>query len=116
MTLDQYGKIAAAEIAFYVPVLCVAFFIALKNGFSHKNGWILLFMFSLGKFFVVKSNPFIRITNVRLILVRIIGGAITIAYRTQSHPQTGLVVAAIVLSSVGLSPLILATKAFVTKV
>jgi hypothetical protein len=48
MALDEFGKIAAAEIAFYVPVFCIAFFIALKHGFSRRLGWVFLFTFSLG--------------------------------------------------------------------
>ena len=116
MALDQFDKIAAAEIAFYASVFCIAFFATIKHRSYRKQGWGLLLNFFLGKFFVVKSNPFISITNVRLILARIIGGSITIAYRTQSHPKTELIVAAIILSSIGLSQLLFTTNAFVTNV
>ena len=47
MTLDPFSKIAAAEIAFYVPVFCVAFSIALKHGFTYREGWLFLFTFSI---------------------------------------------------------------------
>jgi len=95
MTIDQFGKIAAAEIAFYVPVLCIAFFVTLKHGFSRRQGWVFLCIFSL---------------------VRIAGGATTLVYRTSSHPQTGVIIAATILSGIGLSPLLLATHGFLGKI
>ena len=42
MSLDQFGKIAAAEIAFYVPLTLVALYLL------SRHGWIFLFTFSLG--------------------------------------------------------------------
>ncbi|KAF8526251.1 hypothetical protein BU17DRAFT_40796 [Hysterangium stoloniferum] len=95
MTLDPFGKIAAAEIAFYAPVLCIAFFVALRHGFSRRQGWVFLFIFSL---------------------IRVVGSAITLSYRTSSEPKIGLIIAATVLSGIGLSPLLLATHVFVRKI
>ncbi|KAF8586821.1 hypothetical protein K439DRAFT_1408240 [Ramaria rubella] len=95
MTLDQFGKIAAAEIAFYVPVFCVAFFIALKHGFARREGWVFLFTFAL---------------------FRIVGAALTLAVKVSSKPQIGLEIAAAVLSGTGLTPLLLATMGFVGKI
>ena len=47
MTLDPYSKVAAVEIAFYVPIFCMAFFIKLNHGFKGYEGRAFLFMFSL---------------------------------------------------------------------
>jgi hypothetical protein len=48
MALGDFGKIAISEIVFYIPVLCIALFIALKRGFNKQQGFIFIFMFSLG--------------------------------------------------------------------
>jgi hypothetical protein len=56
MSLDQFGKIAAAEIAFYTPLLLVAFFITLRHGFGRREGWIFLFTFSLSMSFLLKNH------------------------------------------------------------
>ena len=48
MSLDQFGKIAAAEIAFYVPLILVVLYLLLRHGFGRSQGWIFLFTFSLG--------------------------------------------------------------------
>jgi hypothetical protein len=111
MSLDQFGKIAAAEIAFYSPLLLFAFFTALRHGFGRQEGWVYLFAYSLGVFYL---RDLINITD-KLSIVRIVGAAVTIASKTPSSSQTGLAVAAAVLSAIGLSPLLLATQAFVTK-
>ena len=48
MSLDQFGKIAVAEIAFYVPLILVALYNLSRHGFGRNQGWIFLFTFSLG--------------------------------------------------------------------
>ncbi|KIJ41247.1 hypothetical protein M422DRAFT_255753 [Sphaerobolus stellatus SS14] len=93
--LDQFAKISAAEIAFYTPVAIVAFIVALRHGFTRRQGWVFLFTFSI---------------------VRIIGAVLTLIYRLQTIPSTGLVIAASILSGVGLSPLLLATHGFVAQI
>ncbi|KAF8512493.1 hypothetical protein JB92DRAFT_3143732 [Gautieria morchelliformis] len=92
MALDQFGKIAAAEIAFYSLLICLAFFTALRHGFGRREGWVFLFTFSL---------------------VRLVGAAITVA--SKASPSIGLAIAAAVLSGIGLTPLLLATQAFIAR-
>lgn len=48
MALDQRGDIAAAQIAFYVPVLVVSFILTLRHGFRREAGWVFLLTFSIG--------------------------------------------------------------------
>jgi hypothetical protein len=111
MSLDQFGKIAAAEIAFYSPLLLFAFFIALRHGFGRQEGWVYLLTFSLGVFHL---RGLINVAD-KLSIVRIVGAALTIASETPSPSQLGLTIAAIALSAVGLAPLLLSTQAFLTK-
>jgi hypothetical protein len=47
--------------------------------------------------------------------VRIVGAAVSIASKTMSNPSSGLIVAAAILQGIGLTPLLLATLGFVTK-
>ena len=44
--------------------------------------------------------------------VRVIGGTLHIVTETTSHPSTGLFIATGILESIGLSPLMLSTLAF----
>lgn len=45
--LNDFGKIAIAEIIFYIPVLLIALAVTFKHGFDRKLGWLLLFIFAL---------------------------------------------------------------------
>ena len=111
MPFDQFGKIAAAEIVFYTPLFIVSLFIALRHGFGRQHGWVYLFIFCLS---VLQLQIPSKYTN-ELPIVRLAGAAISIASRISSTDQVGLVVAAAVLSGIGLSPLLLATQGFITK-
>ncbi|KAF8583035.1 hypothetical protein K439DRAFT_111065 [Ramaria rubella] len=93
--LDEFGKIAAAEIVFYAPVLCIAFFVTLKHGFSRREGWASLLIFSV---------------------VRILGAILSVVSKTELHPTTGLLITVGILQAMGLSPLLLATLGFVTNI
>jgi hypothetical protein len=46
--LDTKGDIAAATIAFYVPVAVVALALTIRYGLRRDAGWIFLFTFALG--------------------------------------------------------------------
>lgn len=55
MALDEFGKLAVAEIVFYIPVFGMALFSAVKNGFGKGEGWLNLVIFSLSVF--LQLNP-----------------------------------------------------------
>ena len=87
--------LAIAEIVFYVPALCIAAFVAHRHGFKRQDGWIYLVILSLA---------------------RIIGYGCGLAAQQQSNPSQDLIETATVLSSVGLSPLILAMLGMLSRV
>jgi len=90
--LDHRGDIAAATIAFYVPVAAVALALTIRYGLRRDAGWIFLFLFSL---------------------VRIASGAVLVAAELVTPPNNGLFTAAYILQSAGLSPLLLSTVGFI---
>lgn len=86
MQLDDTGRVAVAEIILYTPCLFASFAVCLRQGFKRSSGWIFL---------------------LALCLVRLSGAACTlVAY---SSPSTGVFEASIILDSVGISPLLLAS-------
>ena len=95
MTLTDQGRLAIAEIVFYIPAGSLAIFVSLRHGFGRALGWSYL---------------------VILALVRIVGNAITIYSETASNPSQGIITTGIILASVGLSPLLNALVAFVKRV
>ena len=46
--LDNVGKIAAAQIAFYTPVAAITLFLIFRYAFRRDAGWFWLFIFSAG--------------------------------------------------------------------
>jgi hypothetical protein len=45
-TLDVRGKIAAAQIGFYVPVAVLTIILVFRYAFRRDGGWLMLFIFS----------------------------------------------------------------------
>lgn len=86
MHLDARGGISILEICVYFPLLILAILICQRHGFSRSAGWTYTLL---------------------LCLVRLLGACCQLA--TYNKPSHGLVEAVIILSSVGLSPLLLAT-------
>jgi len=93
--LNEFGKLAIAEIIAYIPVTCISFFVALRHGFSRKAGWILLFVFAT---------------------IRDTGGVLTIITQADSNPSTGLLTVSGILQALGLSPLLMSTLSFVSNI
>ena len=46
--LDNIGKIAAAQIAYYTPVAAITLFLIYRYAFRRDGGWFWLFIFSAG--------------------------------------------------------------------
>ncbi|KAL0950696.1 hypothetical protein HGRIS_007473 [Hohenbuehelia grisea] len=90
-TLPERGKIAAAEIAFYIPIALVTIVLVARYAFRRDAGWLFLFVYSL-----------IRITN----------GALLVAAYEVSPPNLELFRAAVALDIAALAFLILATIGF----
>lgn len=48
MPLDERGKIAAAEIGFYVPITAITIVLMGRYALRRDAGWLFLFLHSLG--------------------------------------------------------------------
>ena len=86
MHFDARGGISVLELLVYIPLLVVSMLTCLRYGFKRSSGWIFTLI---------------------LCLIRVIGACCQLA--TYNSPSRGLFEAVIILSSVGLSPLLLAT-------
>lgn len=86
MHLDARGGISILEICVYFPLFIIAATVCKRHGFSRSSEWIYTLL---------------------LCLVRLLGACCQLA--TYNKPSRGLFEAVIILSSVGLSPLLLAT-------
>ena len=85
--LNDRGHLAIAVIIFYVFGLPVSTYVAIRHGFGRHLGWFYL---------------------VSLPVVRLIGNILTVVAEEESHPSTGLLTTAAILSAIGLVPLLLA--------
>jgi len=52
-TLDTRGKIAAAELAFYVPIAALSLVLIFRYAFRRDAGWFFLFIFSASLYYFV---------------------------------------------------------------
>ncbi|MCJ1280223.1 hypothetical protein MMC21_008050 [Puttea exsequens] len=87
MKLNARGGISILELGLYFPSFVVALYVCSRHGFRRSSGWIFTLI---------------------LCLVRIIGACCQLA--TYDNPKSrGLLEAAIILDSVGVSPLLLAS-------
>jgi predicted signal transduction protein with EAL and GGDEF domain len=84
--------VSIVELIFYTPTALFATFICLRHGFHRTSGWIYTLL---------------------LCLIRIAGA---IAHLIASHnPTVGAVTANIILDSIGISPLLLATLGLLSR-
>jgi hypothetical protein len=92
--LSKYGKLNIAILVYFIPVLPLAIWVCVKQGFGRHGGWLYLLSMSI---------------------VRIVGAALRIA-ADNSPNNVGLATGAIILSSIGLVPLLLTLMAMVKRV
>lgn len=92
MNFNARGGISILELFLYLPSFFIAIYICYRHGFGRSSGWIYTLV---------------------LCIVRIIGACCQLAtYHGQSQ---GLFEATIILDSVGLSPLLLATLGLLSR-
>lgn len=91
--VSQRGGLAIAHLIFYSPALVVAVTVAIRHGFNRHAGWYFLVLLSV---------------------MRIAGASCQLA--ADSSPSVGIIIAAAVLSAVGLSPLLLAMEGLLQRV
>ncbi|KAJ4476610.1 hypothetical protein J3R30DRAFT_3487781 [Lentinula aciculospora] len=90
-SLDIRGDIAAAQLAFYVPIALITFFFTVRHAFEKDGGFFFLFFFSI---------------------IRITGGALIIAAELVQPSVIDLFIAAYILFPAGLAILMLAFLGF----
>lgn len=93
MAIGPAGGLAIAEIIFYVPALIVSLIVGRKHGFGRSGGWYFLIVLSL---------------------VRIAGGIAELVF-INNPTDTSAAIAAIVLSSIGLTTLLAAALAMLRR-
>lgn len=93
MTVISTEHIAIAELAVYIPVGIISLFVVFRHGFHRQLGWIYLFVLSA---------------------IRIAGGVFEI--KAHNNPSdSNSVEWALILQSVGLSPLLLASLGLIKR-
>jgi len=92
MKFDSHGGISIFELVVYFPALLVAIFVCSRHGFGRSSGWVFTLI---------------------LCLVRIVGACCQLA--TYHSETKGLFEAVIILDSIGISPLLLATLGLLSR-
>jgi len=114
LLIDKHGKVAVGIISFYCALLGITLKLVLQHSFRREAGWIFLFIFCIST--LTSSSILDSPDSFSLPPVRILGGSLQEASATTLPINTGLFIATAVLTSAGLSPLLLATLAFVQTV
>lgn len=91
MHFDGRGGISILELCIYLPLSIIAVIVCKRHGFGRSSGWIFTLL---------------------LCVIRVLGACCQLA--TYQHPSRGLFEVVLILSSVGLSPLLLATLGLLT--
>lgn len=86
MTLSAAGYVSIAEIIVYIPALIAAIMVTSRHGLRRASGWIY---------------------TIILCAVRIAGAVCQLL--TYHDSSTGLLKATLIMDSIGISPLLLAT-------
>jgi hypothetical protein len=92
MTLSTRGWVSVAELIVFVPSAVAAIVICKKHGFGRSSGWIYTLI---------------------LCIVRIAGAICQLL--TYNDKSTGLLTAYVIIDSIGLSPLLLATLGMLSR-
>lgn len=93
MTVTYRDAIAILQVVVYAPVLILSLMLNLRHGFAKSSGWFFL---------------------ITLSILRLIGAICWLVYT--SHPSTGVATAAIICTSIGLSPLTLLCMGLLSRV
>lgn len=92
MKFSGRGGVSIFELIFYFPAIVVATIVCSRHGFGRSAGWVFTLI---------------------LCLIRIIGACCQLA--TYNSPTEGLLEAVIILESIGISPLLLATLGLLSR-
>ena len=92
MKFNSRGGVSIFELIIYFPAIVIAAIVCSRHGFGRSSGWIFVLI---------------------LCLVRIIGACCQLA--TYHSETKGLLEAVIILDSIGISPLLLATLGLLSR-
>ncbi|KAF2423793.1 hypothetical protein EJ08DRAFT_423000 [Tothia fuscella] len=92
MHLDSQGAVSIVELIVYFPAITASAIICSRHGFTRSSGWVYTFI---------------------LCLVRILGAICQLV--TYSDHSSGLIKAVIIIDSIGISPLLLATLGMLSR-
>jgi hypothetical protein len=92
MHIQGRGWVSVAELVMYIPAGIISLIICGRHGFRRSTGWIYTFI---------------------LCLVRVVGAICQIL--TYSNQSTNLIDATIIIDSIGISPLLLATLGLLSR-
>lgn len=90
--MHEQDIVAAIELAFYISTTILAVFVCARHGFNRSSGWIYTLI---------------------LCIVRIVGAIIQL--QSRHNPSNGLIEARIIVDSIGISPLLLATLGLLSR-
>ena len=92
MGLDAEAAVSIVELVLYAPMIILAVIVCSRHGFARSSGWIY---------------------TVILCLARITGAVCQLL--TYSNPSQGLFKATLIISSLGLAPLVLAALGLIQR-
>lgn len=92
LKMHEQDVVAAVELAFYIPTTILAIFVCARHGFNRSSGWIYTLI---------------------LCIVRVVGAIIQL--QSRHNPSNGLIEAKIIVDSIGISPLLLATLGLLSR-
>ncbi|KAI5456031.1 hypothetical protein BGZ63DRAFT_418066 [Mariannaea sp. PMI_226] len=92
MGIDARGGISIAELIVYIPAIVLSIIVCSRHGFKRSSGWLYTLL---------------------LCFVRIIGAICQLI--TYSNKSEGLIRATLIIDSIGLSPLLLATLGMISR-
>ncbi len=92
MAIDSRGYVSIAELIVYIPATIASAIVCSRHGFSRSSGWVFTLV---------------------LCIVRIVGSVCQLI--TYSNQSTGLITATVIIDSIGLSPLLLATLGMLSR-
>ncbi|KAL7783890.1 hypothetical protein V8C37DRAFT_396542 [Trichoderma ceciliae] len=92
MAIDSAGVVSIIELIVYIPLLCLAAVVCIRHGFTRASGWIY---------------------TILLCVLRIIGAVCQLL--TYTDHSTGLLKVTLIIDSIGISPLLLATLGMLSR-
>jgi hypothetical protein len=92
MGIDSRGGVSIGELIVYVPAIVLSLIVCIRHGFRRSSGWLYTLI---------------------LCQIRIVGAICQLI--SENKPSEGLIRATLIIDSIGLSPLLLATLGMLSR-